>query len=84
MISRSVDDQSVPLSFNVIVRRLVGDVEAGKLQLPRYLLLPLEHNQRNLQHKAFSHSPLINMENILGNSSIHMSGFLCRSSCTFK
>lgn len=48
---RSVDDQSVPLSFDVVVRRLLRDVEAGKLQLPGDFLLPFEHNQWNLGHK---------------------------------
>lgn len=51
MNSRSVDDQSVPLSFDVVVWRLLRDVEAGKLQLPGDFLLPFEHNQRNLGHK---------------------------------
>lgn len=48
---RSVDDQSVPLSFDVVVRRLFCDVEAGKLQLAGDFLLSFEHNQRNLGHK---------------------------------
>lgn len=47
---RCVNDQSVPLSFNVIIRRLLCDVEACKLQLPCYFLLPLEHYQRHLRH----------------------------------
>lgn len=46
--SRGIDDQSVPLPFDVIIRRLLSDVEAGKLQLPRYLLLTFKHHQRHL------------------------------------
>lgn len=50
--SRSIDDQSVPLSFDVIIRRLLCDVKAGKLQLPGYLLLTFEHYQGHLGHKG--------------------------------
>lgn len=45
---RSVDDQSVPLTFDVVVWRLLCDVESGKLQLAGDFFLSLEHNQRNL------------------------------------
>lgn len=48
VVLRSVDNQSVPLSFDVIVRRLLGDIYAFKLQTPGNLLLPLEYHQRDL------------------------------------
>lgn len=47
---RRVNDQSVPLSFDIIIRWLFCDVEACKLQFSCYLLLPLEHYQRYLGH----------------------------------
>lgn len=50
--SRRIDDQSVPLSFDVIIRRLLCDVKAGKLQLPRYLFLTFEHHQGHLGHRG--------------------------------
>lgn len=46
--SRRVDDESIPLALDVVVGRLLGDVEAVELQLPGDLLLPLEHHQRHL------------------------------------
>lgn len=52
--SRRVDDQSIPLALDVVVGRLLGDVEAVELQFPGNLLLPLEHHQRHLvaaQHR---------------------------------
>lgn len=52
-VLRRVDNQSIPLSFDVIVRRLLCDVDAFKLQTPGNLLLPLEYHQRDL-HKVNS------------------------------
>lgn len=46
--SRRVDDESIPLALDVVVGRLLGDVEAVELQFPGDLLLPLEHHQRHL------------------------------------
>lgn len=48
---RSVDDQSVPLTFDVVVRWLLCDVEASKLQLAGDFLLSFEHNQWDLGRK---------------------------------
>ena len=45
---RSVEHQSVPLALDVVVLRLLGDVDTVKLQLSGQLLLSLEDNQRNL------------------------------------
>lgn len=45
---RRVEHQTVPLPLYVIVLRLLGDVEAVKLQLPGQLLLPLEDHQGHL------------------------------------
>lgn len=45
---RRVEDQSVPLALDVVVLRLLRDVETVKLQLPRELLLPFEDHQRDL------------------------------------
>lgn len=39
---RCVEHQSVPLALDVIVLRLLSDVEAVKLQLPGQLFLSLE------------------------------------------
>lgn len=50
-VSRRVDDESIPLALDVIVRRLLRDVETVKLELPGDVLLPLEHHQRNLEVK---------------------------------
>lgn len=50
-VSRRVDDESIPLALDVIVRRLLRDVETVELELPGDLLLPLEHHQRNLEVK---------------------------------
>lgn len=51
--SRGVDDESVPLALDVIVRRLFGDVETVKFKQPCNLLLPLEHHQWNLEAKYY-------------------------------
>lgn len=50
--SRGVDDESIPLALDVIVRRLFSDVETIKFKLPGNLLLPLKHHQRNLEEKC--------------------------------
>lgn len=49
--SRRVDDESIPLALDVLIRRLFGDVETVEFKLPGDLLLPLEHHQRNLEVK---------------------------------
>lgn len=46
---RSVEHQSVPLSLDVVVFRLLSDVDAVKLQFPGQLLLSFEDNKRNLE-----------------------------------
>lgn len=46
---RCVEDQPVPLALDVIVFRLLSDVEAVKLQLSRKFLFPFKDHQRNLQ-----------------------------------
>lgn len=46
---RSIEHQSVPLSLDVIVFRLLSDVDAVKLQLPGQLLLSFEDNKRDLE-----------------------------------
>lgn len=46
---RSVEHQPVPLSFHVIVLRLLRDIEAVKLQLPGQFLLPLKDHQGHLE-----------------------------------
>lgn len=49
---RRVEDQSVPLALDVVVLRLLRDVETIKLQLPRKLLLSFEDHQWDLdKHK---------------------------------
>lgn len=45
---RRVEDQSVPLAFDVIIFRLLSDIKAIKLQLSGQLFLSLEDDQRNL------------------------------------
>lgn len=50
--SRGVDDESIPLALDVLVRRLLSNVETVKFKLPGDLLLPLEHHQRNLNAKT--------------------------------
>lgn len=45
---RCVEHQSVPLPLHVVVLRLLGDVEAIKLQLAGQLLLPLKDHQGHL------------------------------------
>lgn len=49
--SRGVDDESIPLSLDVVIRWLLSDVEAIKFKLSGNLLLPLKHHQRNLEVK---------------------------------
>lgn len=49
--SRGVDDESIPLALDVIVRWLLSDVETIKFKLPGNILLPLKHHQRNLEVK---------------------------------
>lgn len=46
---RGVEDQSVPLAFDVIIFRLLGDIKPIKLQLSGQLFLSLEDDQRNLR-----------------------------------
>lgn len=48
---RRVEDQSVPLALDVVVLRLLGDVETIKLQLPRKFFLPFEDHQWDLHKK---------------------------------
>lgn len=49
---RCVEDQSVPLALNVVVLRLLRDVETIKLQLPGKFLLSFEDHQWDLdKHK---------------------------------
>ena len=45
---RCVQDQSVPLALNVIILRLLGDIEAIKLQLSCKFLFPFKDHQWNL------------------------------------
>ena len=45
---RGVDDHAVPLALDVFIRRLLGDVEPIKLQLPGDLLLSFKHHQGHL------------------------------------
>lgn len=45
---RRVENQSVPLALNVILLRLLSDVEAIKLQLSCKFFLPFEDHQWNL------------------------------------
>lgn len=49
LLLRSVEHQSVPLSLNVIVLRLLSDVDTIKLQFSGQLLLSLEDDKRDLQ-----------------------------------
>lgn len=49
--SRGVDDEAVPLSHDVIVCRLLCDVETFKLQQPGDSFLSLKHHQRHLGGK---------------------------------
>lgn len=51
---RGVDDESVPLTLDVIIRRLFGDVKTIKFNLSGDLLLPLKDHHRNLEVE-FSH-----------------------------
>lgn len=51
---RGVDDESVPLALDVIIRRLLGDIKPIKLNLSGDLLLPLKDHHRNLEEQ-FSH-----------------------------
>lgn len=45
---RCVDYQAIPLPLDVIFRRLFGDIQAIKLQLPGDLFFSFEYHQRNL------------------------------------
>ncbi|TNN66590.1 hypothetical protein EYF80_023124 [Liparis tanakae] len=51
-LSRSVEHQSVPLALDVVILRLLSDVDTIKLQLSGQLLLSLEDNQRDLKGKG--------------------------------
>lgn len=46
---RGVDDESVPLALDVVVRRLFGDIETVKFNLSGDLLLPLKDHHGNLE-----------------------------------
>lgn len=46
---RGVDDESVPLPLDVIVRRLFSDIETIEFNLSGDLLLPLKDHHRNLE-----------------------------------
>ena len=48
---RGVENQSVPLALDVVIFRLLGNVEAVELQLPGELLLPLKDHQGNLRRR---------------------------------
>lgn len=50
-VLRRVKDQSVPLALDVVVLRLLCDVETIKLQLPRKLLLSFEDHQWDLDKR---------------------------------
>lgn len=45
---RCIQDQSVPLALDVIILRLLSDVEAIKLQLSCKFFLPFKDHQWNL------------------------------------
>lgn len=47
-VLRSVEHQSVPLALDVIVLRLLSDIEAIELQLSGQFFLSFEDNQRDL------------------------------------
>lgn len=49
--SRGVDDKSIPLAFDIIVRWLLSDVQPIKFKLSGNFLLPLKNHQRNLKSK---------------------------------
>lgn len=49
---RCVNNQSVPLPFDVLLGGLLGDIQAIKLQLSRNFFLPLEDHQRYLSSDA--------------------------------
>ena len=46
---RSVEHQPVPLALDVLILRLLSDIETIKLQLSGQLLLSLEDDQRDLK-----------------------------------
>lgn len=50
---RGVDDESVPLALDVVVRRLLGDIKTIKFNLPGDLLLPLKDHHGNLRRWSF-------------------------------
>lgn len=58
---RSVEHQSVPLSLNVIVLRLLSDVDTIKLQFSGQLLLSLEDDKRDLQGTESTGEPFKHM-----------------------
>lgn len=49
---RGVEHQSVPLSLDVVVLRLLSNIQAIKLQLPGQLFLSFKDNQRDLRRKT--------------------------------
>lgn len=49
--SLCVDYQSIPLSFDVILRWLFGDVKTIKFQLPCHFLFTLKNHKGHLQYK---------------------------------
>lgn len=51
---RCVNHQSVPLPFDVLLRRLLADIQAIKLQLPGNFFLTLEDHQRDLSSAALT------------------------------
>ena len=46
---RGVDDESIPLALDVVVRRLFGDIKTVKFNLSGDLLLPLKDHHGNLE-----------------------------------
>ncbi len=57
-VLRSVEHQSVPLALDVVILRLLSDIETIKLQLSGELLLSLEDDQRYLQGEDQSENNL--------------------------
>lgn len=56
---RRVEHQSVPLALDVVVLRLLSDIDTVKLQLSGQLLLSLEDNQRNLKGREGKEDKLL-------------------------
>lgn len=52
---RCVHNQAVPLSFDVLLRGLLGDIQAIKLQLSCNFFLALEDHQRYLASGIILH-----------------------------